>query len=113
MVDSNVLLDVFTNDERWAEWSATHLAQAFDTGPVIVNPIIYAELSVGFARIEELEDALPAEIEREDLPWSGAFLAGRCWIRRRTSARFGWRRDAHSAGAQRMTGPAAAHPTIE
>ncbi len=89
LVDSNVLLDVFTNDERWAEWSATHLAQAFDTGPVIVNPIIYAELSVGFARIEELEDALPAEIEREDLPWSGAFLAGRSFVqyRRRGGAR--------------------------
>ncbi len=89
LVDSNVLLDVFTNDERWSEWSATHLARAFDAGPVIVNPIIYAELSVGFARIEELEDALPAEIEREDLPWSGAFLAGRCFVqyRRRGGAR--------------------------
>jgi len=68
------------------EWSATHLAQVFDTGPVIV---IYAGLSGGFARIEELEEALPAEIEREDLPWSGAFLAGRCFVqyRRRGGAR--------------------------
>ncbi len=52
-------------------------------GPGDRQPDIYAELSVGFARIEELEDALPADIEREDLPGSGAFLAGRCFVQYR------------------------------
>lgn len=80
IVDSNVLLDVFTEDERWADWSAKHLARAFDQGPVIVNPIIYAEVSVGFTRVEDLDEALPTRIQREELPWAGAFLAGRLFV---------------------------------
>lgn len=83
IVDSTVLLDLFTDDERWGAWSAEHLASAFDQGAVIINPLIYAELSVGFARIEDLEGALPDRIEREDLPWDAAFLAGRCFLRYR------------------------------
>lgn len=80
IVDTNVLLDVFTEDARWGEWSATQLARAFDRGPVVVNPLIYAELSVGFSRIEDLDAALPDRVEREDLPWEAAFLAGRCFV---------------------------------
>lgn len=89
IVDSNVLLDLFTDDAQWGDWSAEHLADAFDLGPVIINPLIYAELSVGFDRIEDLEAALPEQIEREDLPWDAAFLAGRCFVeyRRRGGAR--------------------------
>ena len=88
-MDSNVLLDVFTNDERWGEWSAAALARAFDEGPVIINPLVYAELSVGFHRIEDLDAALPTRVEREALPWEAAFLAGRCFLayRRRGGAR--------------------------
>lgn len=88
-MDTNVLLDLFTDDPRWVDWSAEHLAQAFDHGPVLINPIVYAELSVGFDRIEDLEDALPDRIEREDLPWEAGFLAGRCFreYRRRGGAR--------------------------
>ncbi len=89
IVDSNVLLDLFTDDQSWSDWSAGHLASAFDQGPVIINPLIYAELSVGFGRIEDLEEALPDRIEREALPWDAAFLAGRCFLqyRRRGGSR--------------------------
>lgn len=80
IVDTNVLLDVFTDDATWADWSAEHLAQAFDRGPVIINPLIYAELAMGFDRIEDLDDALPPRMQREDLPWEGAFLAGRIFL---------------------------------
>lgn len=83
IVDSNVLFDLFTDDEQWGDWSAEHLADAFDRGPVIINPLIYAELSVGFARIEDLDAALPERIEREALPWDAAFLAGRVFLRYR------------------------------
>jgi predicted nucleic acid-binding protein len=83
IVDTNVLLDLFTDDKRWGDWSATHLASAFDEGPVLINPVIYAELSVGFDRIEDLDNALPDRIEREDLPWDAAFLAGRCFLQYR------------------------------
>lgn len=61
------------------DWSRGALAEAFDTGAVIVNPIVYAEVSVGFERIEDLEDALPAQLRREALPWQAAFLAGKCF----------------------------------
>jgi len=80
LVDANVLLDIFTEDSRWADWSEVQLADAIDRGPALINPIIYAEVSVRFDRIEDLEDALPAEIERETLPWEAGFLAGKCFL---------------------------------
>jgi predicted nucleic acid-binding protein len=80
LVDSNVLLDLFTEDARWADWSEAKLADAFDRGPTLINPIIYAEISIRFASIEELEHALPAELEREALPWDAGFLAGKCFV---------------------------------
>lgn len=89
LVDSNVLLDLFTEDPTWATWAEQRLADAFDAGHVVINPIVYAEISVAFERIETLEDALPARLEREDLPWEAAFLAGKCFVeyRRRGGTR--------------------------
>jgi predicted nucleic acid-binding protein len=80
LVDSDVLLDIFTEDPRWLPWSEAHLAEALDRGPTLINPIVYAEISIRFERIEELDDALPEEIEREALPWQAAFLAGKCFV---------------------------------
>ncbi|MGQ0679844.1 MAG: hypothetical protein ACT4OM_09360 [Actinomycetota bacterium] len=57
LVDANVLLDVITEDPMWAGWSATALGA--EAGPLWINPIIYAEVSVRFSQIEDLEDALP------------------------------------------------------
>jgi predicted nucleic acid-binding protein len=78
-VDSSVILDIFTEDRAWLAWSRTALANAMDAGPVLINPIVYAEVSVRFTKVEDLDAALPGEIEREDLPWSAAFLAGKCF----------------------------------
>ncbi|OBG31076.1 type II toxin-antitoxin system VapC family toxin [Mycobacterium sp. E3198] len=80
LVDSNVLLDLFTADPRWCEWCEAQLADALDRAETLINPIIYAELSIGFDRIEELERALPDELKREALPWEAAFLAGKCFL---------------------------------
>ncbi len=80
LVDSNVLLDLFTEDPRWSEWSETQVAEALDRGPTLINPIIYAEISIRFEQIEQLEQALPAELEHEPLPWEAAFLAGKCFV---------------------------------
>ena len=81
LVDSNVLLDVFTKDETWEAWSSTSLAEALDVGRVVVNPIVYAEVSVGFARIEDLDEALPAAyFRREPLPFSAGFLTGKAFL---------------------------------
>lgn len=89
LVDSNVLLDLFTDDPIWVGWSEARLAEAFDSGPVLINPIIYAEISIAFERIELLEAALPPQLRREDLPWEAAFLAGKCFVdyRRRGGAK--------------------------
>jgi hypothetical protein len=84
LVDSNVILDVVTEDAGWLDWSAAALARQADAGPLVVNPIVYAEVAARFARIEDLEDALPdAYYRREPLPWEAAFLAGRCFVRYR------------------------------
>lgn len=80
LVDANVLLDVFTEDPRWREWSEAQLTDALDRGPTLINPIVYAEISISFERIEELEEALPPELEREALPWEAGFLAGKCFL---------------------------------
>jgi predicted nucleic acid-binding protein len=89
LVDSNVLLDLFTDDPAWAAWSEARLGEAFDAGQVVINPLVYAEISVAFERIETLEAALPEQLGREDLPWEAAFLAGKCFVdyRRRGGTR--------------------------
>lgn len=84
LVDSNVILDIVTEDPQWAEWSSSMVASCVESGTLIINPIIYAEVSVGFDRIEELDQALPTDSFRRDpLPWEAAFLAGKCFLRYR------------------------------
>jgi len=81
LVDSNVLLDILTEDLKWEAWSAEALAQWADQAVLVINPIIYAEVSIGFARIEELDEALPpSTFHRVPLPWEAAFLAGKCFL---------------------------------
>ena len=84
LVDSNVLLDIATNDQAWVEWSARALSEAAEHTTLIINPIIYAEVSIGYTTIEALDAALPATLyEREPLPWEAGFLAGKCFLRYR------------------------------
>jgi len=86
LIDSCVLLDVITGDEQWADWSATEIAGAMDAGRVVINPLIYAEVSVGYQAIEELEELLPAsDYERESLPYPAGFAAGKAFVRNRRS----------------------------
>ncbi|MEO5818034.1 MAG: type II toxin-antitoxin system VapC family toxin [Gemmatimonadaceae bacterium] len=84
VVDSNVILDVLTEDPVWFDWSSSALAEHAESSVLIINPIIYSEVSVRFARIEELEEALPSDVFRRDaLPWEAGFLAGKCFLRYR------------------------------
>ncbi|HOD82532.1 MAG: hypothetical protein BWX88_04470 [Planctomycetes bacterium ADurb.Bin126] len=84
LVDSCVLLDLFTNDPQWVSWSSSALANQADQGSLIINPFIYAEISIRFARIEVLEAVLTsATIECHPLPKEAAFLAGKCYLRYR------------------------------
>ena len=84
LIDSNTLLDIFTEDKNWFEWSSKALAKSAEHDLLYINPIIYSEISIGFERIEELEASLPSEyICREDIPYEAAFLAGKCFLRYR------------------------------
>ena len=84
LVDSNVLLDVATNDPEWAEWSADALGRTADNAILVINPLVYAEVSIGFDAIEDLEAALPIDLyRREDLPYEAGYLAGKCFLRYR------------------------------
>lgn len=81
LVDSNVLLDILTEDPAWAHWSSAALADAAESGPLFINPIVYAEVSIRFTTVEALEDALPPQdYRREPLPWAAAFLAGKVFL---------------------------------
>ena len=84
LVDSNVILDVLTEDAEWGDWSAAMLADAARSGALAINPIIYAEVSIGFQRIEDLESAIPSSLFRRDaLPFEAAFLAGKAFLQYR------------------------------
>jgi predicted nucleic acid-binding protein len=101
LVDACVILDLTTNDPRWADWSEDAIAQAADQGPLIINPIVYAEISVDFTSIEELDEMLEdAELRREPLPFEAGFLAGKAYLsyRRRGGTP---RRDATRLDARR------------
>jgi hypothetical protein len=75
-VDSSVLLDVFTEDERWLGWSEAALGEALAEGPLVVNAIVLAEIAPRFSRIESMQAALPPRLMIEELPTSAPFLAG-------------------------------------
>jgi len=84
LVDANVLLDVLTDDPEWYGWSAAQLDACAGHAELCVNPIIYAEVSVGFTHIEDLDAALPADpFTRLELPWEAGFLAGKAFLRYR------------------------------
>jgi predicted nucleic acid-binding protein len=84
LVDSNVLLDVLTDDPPWAERSRAAMERAADEGRLAINPIIYAEVSVGYDRVEEVDAVLsPDDFTRLSLPWAAGFLAGKCFARYR------------------------------
>lgn len=82
LVDSNVLLDVMTADPVWLDWSSSMLERCANQGDLFINAIIYAEVSIPFERIEDVEAALPvASVRRIDLTSDAAFLAGKAFLR--------------------------------
>lgn len=84
LVDSNVILDVVSEDSEWLDWSASMISTAAQSGRLVINPLIYAEVSCGYNRIEELDAAVPPEyFIREPLPWPAAFLAAKAFLRYR------------------------------
>lgn len=81
LVDSNVLLDLMSEDVDWFTWSAGAIEHAADHFRLVINAVIYSEVSVRYSRIEDLDAALPkAMFDREAIPYEAAFLAGKSFL---------------------------------
>ena len=92
LVDSNVLLDVLLDDPAWASWSQSQLDLWARRGPLLVNPMVYAELAAGFDSVRALDDTLDeAGLEFEEVPRDALFLAAKAHVlyRRRGGRRKG------------------------
>lgn len=80
LVDTNIFVDLWTRDPAWADWSEEALASAAEAGPLGINPIIYAELCLGFDRESQLEETLAeAGVRRLALPYHAAWPAARAF----------------------------------
>jgi len=107
LVDTNVLLDLVTDDPKWADWSLSQLEAASLDGPLLINDAVYAELAVRYERIEHLEAFVDgAGLEMTSMPRAALFLAGKVFTqyRRAGGSRTGVLPDffigAHAAVAQ-------------
>ena len=90
IVDSNIILDVFLNDLKWADWSESKLEEYSYSSSLYINSIIYSEISIGFKLIEELEAAVSkAGLQLLEIPKEALFLAGKAFLkyRRRKGAK--------------------------
>ena len=76
VVDSSVLLDVLTEDERWLQWSEEAMAEALSTGPLVVNAVVLAEIAPRFSRFEDLDAVIVETLSVEAIPAAASFLAG-------------------------------------
>jgi predicted nucleic acid-binding protein len=83
LVDSNVILDLLVEKSPWREWSTNALGRTAERARLVINAVIYAELSVGYEKIELVESALPPIFEREPIPYEAAFLAGKAYLQYR------------------------------
>ncbi len=79
LVDTNVLLDVISQDITWQSWSESALRKAAEHSTLAINPIIFAEVSMKFDRIEDADAAL-VDFMREPLPYEAGFLAGKAFL---------------------------------
>jgi predicted nucleic acid-binding protein len=80
LVDSNVLIDIVAEDPHWAPWSYEALIDALDEGPVFIDQIVFAEISIGYTTAEACRQALAVRgVELVPIPWPAAFLAGRAF----------------------------------
>ena len=82
LVDTNVLFDYLTEDSEWFDWSSAMLEEASNTGTVAINQVVYAEVSIRYSTVEQLDDDLSVDyFARLSIPWEAAFLAGKAFAR--------------------------------
>ena len=84
LVDTNVLVDVFEDDPLWADWSVRQVRAQAQVHQLLINPVIYAELSLTFASVKELDEAIEGiGLKIEEMPRASLFLAGRAFLKYR------------------------------
>lgn len=84
LVDTNVLVDVLEDDPIWADWSLRQLRVQSQVHELVINPIVYAELSLAFDSVEDLDNAVDAmRLTMQELPRPALFLAGRAFVKYR------------------------------
>ena len=84
LIDSYVLLDLFTDDANWAEWSENILEQYSQTNTLYINSMVYTEISIGFEKIEEIEEAIvELDIKVIEIPREALFLTGKVFLQYR------------------------------
>ena len=83
-VDSCVLLDLFTNNPSWVEWSESILEKYSQTNTLYINSIVYTEISIGFNKVEEVEKAISQlGIKVLEIPREALFLTGKAYLKYR------------------------------
>lgn len=90
LVDSNIIIDLFSEDEEWFDWSSAMLSESALRGRLVINPVVYAEVCCAYDTLEAVEAAVPPHyFAREVIPWPASFLASRAFLqyRRRGGAR--------------------------
>lgn len=81
LIDSNILIDLFDDGSEWQDWSDAMVAKCRNRGPIVINPIILAEVSTGFDSFDAVNAHLPEDfIRREPLPWEASYLAARAFL---------------------------------
>lgn len=84
IVDTNILVDVLQDDAQWADWSVSQLRAQSKVHELLINPIIYAELSLMFEALEALDEAITRmELHFQELPRASLYLAGKAFVRYR------------------------------
>jgi hypothetical protein len=84
LVDTNVVVDVLEDDPEWADWSIGQLRELSKIHDLAINPVIYSELSLTFARVEDLDSTLgELELKFLEIPRAALFLAGKAFVRYR------------------------------
>jgi len=86
VVDTNILLDVVNSNPAWVNWSAGQMFLLSKIDKLIINPVIYAELSISFRTVAEVEESIEhMALTLEDLPREVSFLAGKAFVQYRRS----------------------------
>ena len=81
LVDSNVIIDIAQEDPNWFEWSVAALGNAAENSALVINPLIYTEVSISYQKLDEVDAVLPESLyRREPLPYKAGFDAGKAFM---------------------------------